>query len=60
MTAPKKLITIDSHRIIERICLRRVPTARSRPISRVRSSTDRASVLMTPTMAMITLRASRA
>ena len=60
MTAPKKLMTIDSQRIIRRTCLRSVPTARSIPISRVRSMIDRARVLTTPKMAMITLSPSRA
>jgi pyruvate dehydrogenase E1 component len=36
------------------------PTARSRPISRIRSMTDRASVLTMPSTAMTTARPSRA
>ena len=58
--APKKLITIDSQRIIVRTCLRSIPTARSIPISRVRSMIDSARVLITPKIAMITLSPSRA
>ena len=52
-------ISTDSVRIIRFTCLRAMPTARSRPSSRVRSITDRASVLMTPSSAMITDRPSR-
>ena len=45
---PNSEITIDSTVIIRIVWLRRRPIARSMPSSRVRSSTDSTSVLMTP------------
>ena len=50
---PKTAITTDSSRIMRRVWRRLVPTARSRPISRVRSITDSARVLMMPSAAMM-------
>ena len=50
----------DSDRIMARIWRRFMPTARSSPISRVRSNTDSISVLTMPISAMSTARASRA
>ena len=47
-------------RIMARIWRRFMPTARSSPISRVRSNTDSMSVLTIPIRAMITARPSRA
>ena len=59
-TAPRTVIVTDSHRIIRRTCRRVAPTARTRPISRVRSATDSASVLTTPRTAITIDSASRA
>jgi hypothetical protein len=50
--APNTAMITASHRIMDRTCRRASPTARSRPISRVRSNTDRARVLMIPNIAM--------
>ncbi len=52
-------MSTDSVRIIRLTCLRAIPTARSRPSSRVRSITDSASVLITPRSAMRTDSPSR-
>jgi hypothetical protein len=57
-TAPKTEITTDSGRTMRRNCHRVMPTARSRPISLVRSITDSASVLTMPSTAMTSDRAS--
>ncbi len=59
MRAPNTAMTIDSSRIIRRICLREAPIARIRPISRVRSTTESARVLTTPRIAMMIARPSR-
>ncbi len=59
MTAPTSEIVTASRRTMERNCERARPTARSRPISRVRSMTDSASVLMMPSTAMTMARPSR-
>ena len=56
---PKVQMSTDSVRIIRLTCLRAIPTARSRPSSRVRSITDSASVLITPRRAMRTDSPSR-
>ena len=60
MMAPKMARITASDRIIARTWRRRMPTARSRPISRVRSNTDSMSVFTIPISAMITARPSRA
>ena len=60
MMAPNTARITDSERIIARICRRFMPTARSRPISWVRSNTDSMRVLTIPIRAMITARASSA
>ena len=52
--APNTEVRSASQRIVERIWRRVAPTARSRPISRVRSMTERMSVFMTPRPAMST------
>ena len=52
--APMTEITTDSQRTIARTWLRVMPTARSRPSSRVRSKADSASVLTMPRSAMST------
>lgn len=57
--APNTAIMMDSSRTMRRSCRREIPIARSSPISRVRSITDSARVLMTPTAAMITDMTSR-
>jgi hypothetical protein len=44
--------------IVDDSCRRLSPTARSRPISRVRSKIDRASVFTIPRTAITTLSAS--
>ena len=49
---------IDSERTIIRTWRRRMPTARSRPISRVRSKTESISVLTTPIKAITIASAS--
>ncbi len=60
MMAPKTARITDSERIMARIWRRRMPTARSSPISWVRSKTDSMSVFTIPIRAMSTARASRA
>jgi hypothetical protein len=57
-TAPNSAMITDSDRIIARTWRRFIPTARSRPISRVRSNTDSISVLTMPISATITASAS--
>ena len=49
-----------SQRTIRRTCRREAPTARSMPISRVRSLIDSTSVLTIPNSEMITASESRA
>ena len=46
--APISAVMIASRRTMRRVCLRVSPTARSMPISRVRSKTASASVLTIP------------
>ena len=58
MMAPKTERMTDSERIIPRICRRFMPTARSSPISCVRSNTESMRVLTIPIRAMITARRS--
>ena len=53
-------ISRASHRIDDRTWPRVAPTARVRPISRVRSTTDRMSVFTIPIMAMRMVSSSRA
>ena len=53
-SAPASVISRLSSSIVRRTCQREAPSARSTPISRVRSSTDIASVLMTPSRLTIT------
>ena len=60
MMAPKTARITDSERIIALIWRRFIPTARSSPISWVRSKTDSIKVLTIPISAMITARASSA
>ena len=48
----------DSHRTAERTWERDIPTARSNPISRVRSCTDSASVFAMPMTAITIARKS--
>jgi len=60
MTAPNSDKITASDRIIALTCGRRIPTARSSPISRVRSSTESISVFTIPMSAMSTASASRA
>ena len=60
MMAPKMARITASDRIMVRTWRRRMPTARSRPISRVRSNTESMSVFTIPMSAMITARPSRA
>ncbi|HYB46060.1 MAG TPA: hypothetical protein VED20_01700 [Streptosporangiaceae bacterium] len=60
MMAPNTARITASDRIMIRTWRRRMPTARSRPISRVRSNTDSMSVFTIPISAMITARPSRA
>ena len=60
MMAPKRARITDSERIMARTCRRFIPTARSRPISWVRSNTDSIRVFTMPMRAMSTARASRA
>ncbi len=57
-TRPSTATTTASPRIMARTCRRPIPIERSRPISLVRSITDRAMVLTTPNEAMRTLKAS--
>jgi hypothetical protein len=58
-TAPKRATMTDSERIIARTWRRFIPTARSNPISCVRSNTDSMSVLTIPMSATTTASASR-
>ena len=58
--APRTDTTTASPRIMRRTCRRCMPTDRTRPISLVRSSTESARVLITPTMAMMIERATSA
>ena len=60
MAVPSAATITDSERIDRRSWPRVMPTARSRPISGVRSTTDRISVLTMPNRAMITARPSSA
>ena len=60
MMAPNTDRMTDSERIIARTWRRFIPTARSRPISWVRSNTDSMSVLTMPIRAMSTARANSA
>ena len=57
---PNTAMMIDSQRTAERTCDRPMPTARSRPSSRVRSKIDSARVLAMPSRAINTAKASRA
>ena len=59
MTAPNRAMITASDRIIVRTCRRFIPTARSRPSSRVRSNTDSIRVLTIPIRAMTIARARR-
>ena len=52
--APNSDVMTLSQRTIVRTCERVIPTLRNRPISRRRSKTDNNSVMMMPTIAMIT------
>jgi hypothetical protein len=54
VNAPASVISRLSATIVRRICQREEPSARSTPISRVRSITDIASVLTTPSRLTIT------
>lgn len=47
-TLPTPEIVTDSERNWTRMCARRAPVARRRPISRVRSATDASSTFMIP------------
>ena len=58
--APISAVTTLSCRIIRRTWRRVMPIARSIPSSRVRSKTERTSVLMTPNRLTITERPSSA
>src|SRR5215218_1028492 len=58
-TAPISAVITDSARTMRRTWRRLMPTARSRPSSRVRSWTASASVLTIPSSATMTDRASR-
>ena len=60
MMAPKIARITASDRIMDRTWRRFMPTARSRPISRVRSKTESMSVFTIPMSAMSTARASSA
>jgi hypothetical protein len=60
MMAPKMARMTASVRIMVRTWRRFMPTARSRPISRVRSKTESMRVFTIPISAMRTARASRA
>src|SRR6266702_2568504 len=57
--APSTEMITASQRIIDRTWARVAPTARSRPSSRTRSNTDRASVFTIPNSAMMIANASR-
>ena len=52
ITAPNREMITDSERIIRLTCRRFIPTARSRPISWVRSNTDSIRVLTIPISAI--------
>ena len=58
LRAPISEITTDSQRTIARTWPRVMPTARSRPSSRVRSNTDSARVLTMPSRAITTASSS--
>ena len=58
-TAPNTDTITASHRTVRRNCRRVIPTARSSPISRVRSKTDSASVIAMPMMAITIAMLSR-
>ena len=58
-TPPKVPISTPSSRTMRRIRRRDMPTARNRPSSRVRSTTDRARVLAIPRAATATANPSR-
>ena len=58
-TAPNTDTITASHRTERRNCRRVIPTARSRPISRVRSNTDSASVMAMPMTAISIAMLSR-
>ena len=58
LRAPISEITTDSQRTIARTWPRVMPTARSRPSSRVRSKTDSARVLTMPSRAIMTASSS--
>src|SRR6266568_1002862 len=57
--APSTEMITASQRIIDRTWARVAPTSRSRPSSRTRSNTDRASVFTIPNSAMMIANASR-
>ena len=57
---PSRAMIVASQRTAARICERVIPTARSKPSSRVRSKIDSASVLAMPSRAMTIASASRA
>ncbi len=58
ITPPNSAMITDSERIIRLTCRRFIPTARSSPISCVRSNTDSISVLTIPISAITTASAS--
>ena len=58
IAAPMSAVMMLSWRIIRRTCRRVIPIARSIPISRVRSYTDRTRVLIIPKMLTNTARVS--
>ena len=60
MMAPKTARMTDSERIMALIWRRRMPTARKRPISCVRSNTESMRVLTMPIKAMSTASANSA
>ena len=57
-TAPSRAMMTASERIIDFTWRRFIPTARSRPISRVRSKTESISVLTIPIRAITIASAS--
>ena len=57
--APSSAVITASWRIIRRVCRRVIPTARSIPISRVRSKTVRISVFTIPNRLTMIERPSR-
>src|SRR3954470_18448426 len=59
IAAPRTAVMMLSWRIIRRTCRRVMPTARSMPISRVRSNVESTSVLTMPNRDTMTVRASR-